>query len=337
MSDNNENSLSVLISQLLCASNASYGIGFAGEPDFVEEQPYYGRIGLADEPRHFVAHERDHACLVGTLHDPVSAEPAVVLAFRGTHPPQVDNIADAAGFLRDWVNDFRALPVAVPGLGDVHEGFWNAVDALWTEPFQEELERRLSQCPSRRLYVTGHSKGGAMAHLAAVRLHMEGKPPTGVYSFAAARAGTETFAAAYAQAGIDGVRFEYGDDIVPHMPPSDLLRETLQHELAALSSGGFKLLGSLARTVSARPSALAALGEVVEGLERYAYESVGELRYVNRQLQIQGDSPALERQRLLSLFLKLASPGGFVTIANDHSIRCGSGYGRALLSAGVCG
>ncbi|NJD05745.1 MAG: lipase family protein [Methylococcaceae bacterium] len=337
MSDNNDNSLSVLTSQLLCASNASYGIGFAGEPDFVEQQPYYGRIGWIDDPSHFVSASRDHACLVGTLHDPVADEPAVVLAFRGTHPPQVDNIQDAASFFRDWVNDVRAVPKPVPGLGDVHEGFWDAVDALWTQALLDEVERRLQQCPSRRLHVTGHSKGGAMAYLAAARLHREARPVTAVHTFAAARAGTDSFAEIYNQAGIPSARYEFGDDLVPHLPPSELLRDTIHHELSALSGGGFKLLSGLAKTVKAQPPVLSALGEVIAGLDRFEYVSVGELRYINRQLHIQGDSPALERQRLVSLFIKLVTPGGFVTVATDHSIACGSGYGRALLAKGVCG
>jgi len=338
MSDNNDNNASVLLSRLLCAAKAAYGIGFDGQPDFSEEQPQFAHMGLVDAPSHWTGGEhRQHACLVATIEDPGAGGSAVVLAFRGTHPPEVDNLKDAAGFVEDWTNDFQAELVAVEGIGEVHGGFWEAVEALWSEPFLAEIDRRLGASGSGRLYLTGHSKGGAMAPLAALRLHQSGRPVTAVHTFAAARAGTASFAAAYAAAGIDGSRYEFGDDIVPHLPPSSLLRDTLHHELSALSAGGFQVLGDLARMVSARTSGVAALAAVIGRLQAIEYVSVGELRYINRSGQVLDGTPELERQRLLSLFLKLVKPGGVRTVATDHSVDCASGYGKAVYGAGVCG
>lgn len=72
----------------------------------------------------------------------------------------------------------------------------------------------------RKLFITGRSKGGALALFAAARLKREfGITPAAVYTFEAPRAGTVDFARRYAELGIAIFRFENRGDIVPHMPP----------------------------------------------------------------------------------------------------------------------
>ncbi len=202
------NSDNALVCRLLCASNAAYGIAFTNPVQWTELQPYFDKAGFAanDPPAAFVAGENGvHGCLIGSITDPTlpSAGEAVVVSFRGTHPPDIGGIPDAASFLEDWANNFEAAPIEVPEVpGHVHAGFWEGVDTLWTARFIGELQRRLAACASGRLYVTGHSKGGAMAHLAGMRLVTElGITPTAVVSFAGARPGTQDFAEAYTSRG----------------------------------------------------------------------------------------------------------------------------------------
>ena len=71
------------------------------------------------------------------------------------------------------------------------------------------------------VYFTGHSKGGALANLAAARWASEnaGKTPPIVTTFAAAKPGDAHFQAAYDKLVPHSLRYEYQDDIVPHLPP----------------------------------------------------------------------------------------------------------------------
>ncbi len=93
----------------------------------------------------------------------------------------------------------------LPGL--VHAGFWGSLDTLWAG-LVPEVQRRLAQGgPNCQLYITGHSKGGSMANLAAMRFLIERGVGGKVYTYAAAHPGDEDFAAGY-NVHIQSVRYE---------------------------------------------------------------------------------------------------------------------------------
>ncbi len=74
--------------------------------------------------------------------------------------------------VRNWAGErgnFSIDRVAVPELGGkVHEGFWEQVDSYWPE-----LARKLGQHPNVPVVVGGHSRGGACAVIAGLRIEME--------------------------------------------------------------------------------------------------------------------------------------------------------------------
>ncbi len=146
----------------------------------------------------------------------------IVLAFRGT----VGLGEGLLGYL-DWLNNFQASRISDPWLGNVHFGFHNALfnqaspDNIWESLWRVMLRlRQENALAGKKLYITGHSKGGALALLAAARLHKEfGIAPAAVFTFEAPRAGTVDFARRYTALGIPTYRFENRGDIVPHLPP----------------------------------------------------------------------------------------------------------------------
>lgn len=84
------------------------------------------------------------------------------------------------GTTRDsrWADVLDARPAALRGGGRVHRGFHNALERLWPG-----LEPQLRAFPGPWFYA-GHSLGGALALLAAVR-----RPAGAVYTFGAPRVG----------------------------------------------------------------------------------------------------------------------------------------------------
>jgi triacylglycerol lipase len=138
----------------------------------------------------------------------------VILAFRGTEPTHA----------ADWFSDIhfhhRELAPSVPGL--VHGGFADALELVVGE--MRSAIADLAGSGSPRLFVTGHSMGGALAVLAAALLQLEDRRSiAAVYTYGQPRVGDPTFSKAYDDV-LGSVTFRYVNDfdIVPHLPPVQL-------------------------------------------------------------------------------------------------------------------
>ena len=184
----------------------------------------------------------------------------VVIAFRGTLPPGSEDLDTV---VKDWANDANARLVDFKDNDSrrikVHRGFRNAVENINTDLYKWigtwQSEGRLAS--NFRVYITGHSKGGAMAQIAALELRDGKISIAGVYTYAAARAGDTNFAKYYA--GIPTSRYENQGDVVPHLPPTAA-------ELAALQVTKDEMFADLN-----------AIG---------AYTSVGTLAYITDKIRI---------------------------------------------------
>ena len=170
------------------------------------------------------------------------------------------------------------------------------------------------------MLLTGHSKGGALAQLAALRLVAaeHALKPSAVHTFAAPRAGNRTFANA-----LEGVlagsawRFEFQDDIVPHLPPTEGLWFALRSALRDTGSsrnGGFSEPSWAA--FKARSQAVGRIG---------SYESAGQLQFIDWEHHLHdGDTRALRDERVLRLVRALAL--SLPEVARAHLPMQGYGY-----------
>jgi triacylglycerol lipase len=279
---------------LLCAARHAYDVTATGP---VADTPDSSRIGFVGQVDGFAAGAvKIDAALVGEAAD------AIVVAFRGTLPPDSPNHEQV---ILDWANDIDALLVTDPGglPGHVHQGFLGSLNALWPA-VEPAVKTRSAASPAKPVYVTGHSKGGPLANLAAMRLRTALPPavPVLVATFAGARPGDDAFAAAYNDAIPHGARYEYADDIVPHLPPSD--------EFLAM----FKDIPDIGPT-------LARL--------HLGYVSAGDLHFIDWSGALVADTPLLRIERFAHL-AKLMATFGWATIVGDHSIAIGSGYDTAI-------
>jgi triacylglycerol lipase len=131
---------------------------------------------------------------------------AVVIAFRGTRSGT------------EWITDsdfgYTAYPF-VAEAGFTHAGF-TGIYATTREQIIPVL-RTLSA--AKRLYVTGHSLGAALATLHALdaAVNTQFRSPT-MYNFASPRVGNRQFAARYDRAIRSSIRIINSADIVPMLP-----------------------------------------------------------------------------------------------------------------------
>jgi triacylglycerol lipase len=100
----------------------------------------------------------------------------MVIAFRGTEPTQMSDLAA----------DLNAIPDRGKVGGFVHDGFQTEVDKVW-----EKLTLAIKKKPANRpLFITGHSLGAAMATIAASRISKE---VDCLYTYGSPRVGSKKF------------------------------------------------------------------------------------------------------------------------------------------------
>lgn len=171
-----------------------------------------------------------------------------IVSYMGTKT-QFDTLGNATATIKDWSQNFEALLVPfkltseqlgthhpknvvkekLAGL--VHKGFLEELAAVQGSVVETLMERGGKSQP---LHVTGHSQGGAEAVLATSALLAAGFTVRSTYTFAAPRAGNVEFAKSIPTA-LPIHRLEFGDDIVPHVPPT-LINTQMKKIAEALKS-----------------------------------------------------------------------------------------------------
>lgn len=135
----------------------------------------------------------------------------VIICFRGT---VLDNFLNLQ-------TDIQARFVLMESFGFVHKGFSSAVDSVWAD-----IKTRISPEEKQRIWLTGHSMGGALALLAGARFVTEYKGCdniviNGLYVFGAPRVGDQDFADAFNNTYLRQRSFLFAkyNDIVTVLPP----------------------------------------------------------------------------------------------------------------------
>ncbi|HWF77502.1 MAG TPA: lipase family protein [Caulobacteraceae bacterium] len=289
-----------LVGRLLCAAQQTYEIKVSGAAPPSPAQPApppSTLVGWEGVPQCEVAGEDEiNAVMVG------ETAGEVIVAYRGTLP---FDSPDKVQMILDWIDDIMDEQVSAPPVpGLVHQGFSGAVNELW----DWTLAQVQAKPKGKPLYVTGHSKGGAMANIAATKFAAAGMKPY-VCTFEAARAGDPDFATGFAKMVTNATRFEFQDDIVPFLPPGDTFMSI------------FKSLPEFAAEFGKLQAQVA--GDFPN------YVPVGDLHFINWQNQIVPDSLILDVQRMASI-LTLIVELKATQIIDDHSIGPGSGVANVL-------
>lgn len=289
----------MLTLRLLAAARHAYAISGDGVvPDQGWAPLPYQYVGYTDQPLGFLAGlDNQDGGFVATLPE------GVVVSIRGTTPPRLVDTAPMQVVI-DWASDAVAALTPAGGTppgfpGKVHFGFYKSFMRLWPKLGPAVQQRVAAYAAAhagapQRIFVTGHSKGGAISALVGWRLKLDyPAAEIVVRSFAGARVGDQAFAAAYNAQIPNHIRYEYDDDIVPHLP----LSPAVVHALGV-------------------PTLACALLSVAD----VGYGQVGQLGFIQPGGAIIGQGPSLDDDRIKALIARAAQLGGFKYIVNCHGV-----------------
>lgn len=159
------------------------------------------------------------------LSDLESRKKEVAVSFRGTETVQwkdliMDVLLMLADLDKDIVSGLEAQGIAKPGQSfKVHRGFSIAYDAV-KDAVVDVVDSITGGSSDWKVYLTGHSLGGALATLSA--LHMASKEylrgRVEMYNFGSPRVGNTAFAALYNLAVPNAWRLRNTNDLVAGIP-----------------------------------------------------------------------------------------------------------------------
>jgi len=136
----------------------------------------------------------------------------IFVVIRGTRTPL------------EWLDDFTAQPAPFAPNGRPWGRTTHGFNALF-EYLGPQINDALAQLkaagnPLASLFVTGHSLGAALAHLAAAAIASQFNARPVSYAFCGPRAGDPQFSAGFDTAHLQTWRIFNTEDIVPTLPPA---------------------------------------------------------------------------------------------------------------------
>ncbi|MCS7466049.1 hypothetical protein NZK35_05090 [Stieleria sp. ICT_E10.1] len=120
----------------------------------------------------------------------INMDDALIVVFRGSHW----GMSNTWNPVADWLGDLNATAIRRT-IGDrsvyVHEGFWYATGSAYADV---RSRVRTAHNQGKKIWITGHSLGGAVATLTAARLQYDDDIPVrGLHTFGSPRVGDSNF------------------------------------------------------------------------------------------------------------------------------------------------
>ena len=293
--------------RLLCAAGSAYDIapgGCAYRPDLV----FSPVVAYINPPKPVCGGiDAINACLVGENAD------GIIVAFRGTLPP---SLKDPESLL-NWLEDFFDIPRSAPNVpGQVHSGFYDATMSVIGGV--AAAVQNLNPGPNKKILVTGHSLGGAMASIGAYILSQTYHLPIQqVVTFASPKPGDVAFRDGYQKVIGNQVRYENYEDVVPLVPPSAKFIDA--------AVGLFSLIPDIGQKLSA----------LFKRAEGWDYVPVGSQLFIeaDKHTIISNEPLASQIWDVVKEFGEDIWDRNFSSFAAAHTVTPGGGYYRALSTA----
>lgn len=240
----------------------------------------------------------------------------IIVAFRGTLPPSA---TDPDSWL-DWLQNFFAVPASSPSgpnqlPGQVHSGFFNATTGIIQQI--HTLVMALNPGAANPVFVTGHSKGGAMASIGAYLLSQDYGVPSvqPVITIASPKPGDVGFQAGFEKV-LSQTRYENDRDLVPLVPPSlDFIGHMINNPLLSLTPEGRRL------------------SHMLQSARDWNYVPVGTQLFITSDFRVISDEDIVaQRLDVAAEFVEDLLSKNFSSFGDAHSLLPGKGY-----NSGICG
>ncbi|EGR27815.1 lipase family protein, putative [Ichthyophthirius multifiliis] len=143
---------------------------------------------------------------------------AIVLSFRGTLP----------WLLKNWIEDLDVFKITYEECDnqcEIHRGFEQTFNVIKAQLIENFIFLK-QKYPNSKIFITGHSLGGAMSNLAVPIIYRlnQNKPIDYFYNFGSPRVGDENYVEWFEriqqQYIINRARITHNADPVPHLPPN---------------------------------------------------------------------------------------------------------------------
>ncbi|KAK5979012.1 Triacylglycerol lipase [Trichostrongylus colubriformis] len=144
----------------------------------------------------------------------IHSDQAIIISFRGTST-FLQLVAEADYSVFHEKNYWT-------GGGYVSKFFYDGFMDLWEFGMKDDFEALRVENPTYKIWVTGHSLGGALASLAASYIISEEQVPSStvqLVTFGQPRVGNVFYAMAHDRQMAYSFRVTHWRDIVPHIPP----------------------------------------------------------------------------------------------------------------------
>ncbi|MBM2323501.1 MULTISPECIES: lipase family protein [Marivita] len=139
----------------------------------------------------------------------------MVVPGKGKHSGDIAVVCRGTAINQDWLSNFNAAVSVGPGGLPVHTGFCRVYNSM-----VEGIENALRGSNPSTIHVVGHSLGGAIANLFAMRFALQKRANICLYTFGAPRPGTPPFVFRMHTAIPNGnIKRVYAmSDVVPMLP-----------------------------------------------------------------------------------------------------------------------
>jgi hypothetical protein len=271
---------------------------------------------------------------------------------------KVNSESDSFQFAaNDWLNDLQsrlsfdsdeeALKYKRQKFeGKTHDGFRNALNSIWPQILEKitpllcpadihSSDPNGSRLATKRLMITGHSKGGALSYLSAILLLQkfnwkDNAQQIDVVTFGTPRVGDKDFANSYSLHE-STLCYDCIGDIVPHIPPEEFFIDLLMD-----------IVDVFAKSTTLKDMPDSFLIKVREGIKKYAseragYEPVGHQVLVYQGVSMERGATIENAWDLLNSamsfiypFTKFQYSAGFKSVGDRHRIEPDSQYWQAI-------
>jgi len=299
--------------RLLCASQCAY------DTESKSSIPYIrGASFIPGEKAKRITNGKINSVLIGKTVD------GIVIAFRGTLTSSpIDWLQNAALYMSDVMVRRDGLKAG----SRVHVGFYGAVRSLW-KPLKATVLQMLLETSSRKknIYLTGHSKGGALASIAAILMKNDADLPNPTYvaTFASVKFGNSEFRDEY-NSMIDQTTYESHLDLIPFLPPSQAVMDMMES-----MEGGDEMMKMIDDIMWSEEQKKKKGGYV------WDYQPVGSRRFINENGQIKSKvTQELDNERIQDIekktFLSLGKfRAAHCSSCPDDTETCDGGYFRGI-------